>query len=79
MSGINGLCFLLLTISMLNYGTRLETIVKEIKIKEQHLRATNQLVDQMTGYSGASSQQNGGHQTSFNRQASDHHYFNQGE
>ena len=32
-SGINGLCFFLLTVSLLNYGTRLEKIVHAIKVK----------------------------------------------
>jgi len=35
-SGINGLCFFLLTISLLNYGSRLEKIVHAIKLKNQH-------------------------------------------
>ena len=32
-SGINGLCFFLLTVSLLNYGSRLEKIVHAIKVK----------------------------------------------
>ena len=39
-SGINGLCFFLLTVSLLNYGSRLEKIVTAIKLKRQHARAT---------------------------------------
>ena len=35
-SGINGLCFFLLTVSLLNYGSRLEKIVHAIKVKRQH-------------------------------------------
>ena len=35
-SGINGLCFFLLTVSLLNYGSRLEKIVTAIKVKGQH-------------------------------------------
>ena len=35
-SGINGLCFFLLTVSLLNYGSRLEKIVHAIKVKGQH-------------------------------------------
>ena len=49
-SGINGLCFFLLTVSLLNYGTRLEKIVYAIKVKGQHLQATSELVEQI-GYS----------------------------
>ena len=32
-SGINGLCFFLLTVVLLNYGSRLEKIVHEIKVR----------------------------------------------
>ena len=42
-SGINGLCFFLLTVSLLNYGSRLEKIVTAIKVKGQHQAATNEL------------------------------------
>lgn len=35
-AGINGLCFFLLTISLLNYGSRLEKCVHFIKFKAQH-------------------------------------------
>lgn len=44
-SGINGLCFFLLTVSLLNYGSRLEKIVHAIKVKGQHQQAANELVD----------------------------------
>jgi len=44
-SGINGLCFFLLTVSLLNYGSRLEKIVHAIKVKRQHQQATNELTD----------------------------------
>ena len=52
-SGINGLCFFLLTVSLLNYGSRLEKIVHAIKVKGQHQQATNELTDQI-GLSGSS-------------------------
>ena len=32
-SGINGLCFFILTVTLLNYGSRLEKIVHAIKMK----------------------------------------------
>ena len=32
-SGINGLCFFLLTVTLLNYGSRLEKIVHAIKMR----------------------------------------------
>ena len=54
-SGVNGLCFFLLTVCLLTYGTHLKKIIFEIRIKGQHMLATNQLVEQMAGYSGASS------------------------
>ena len=33
LSGINGICFFLLTVSLLNYGSRLEKIVHAMKVK----------------------------------------------
>ena len=42
-SGINGLSFFLLTVSLLNYGSRLEKIVTAIKMKGQHQAANNDL------------------------------------
>ena len=44
-SGINGLCFFLLTVTLLNYGSRLEKILHAKKVKEQHKQATNELTD----------------------------------
>ena len=35
-SGINGLCFFILTVCLLNYGSRLEKSVHAIKAKEAH-------------------------------------------
>lgn len=35
-AGINGLCFFILTVCLLNYGSRLEKIVHAIKVKGQH-------------------------------------------
>ena len=32
--GINGVCFLILTVTLLNYGSRLEKIVSAVKIKD---------------------------------------------
>lgn len=52
-SGINGLCFFLLTVSLLNYGSRLEKIVHAIRVKGQHQAATNEFTDQING-SGSS-------------------------
>jgi len=52
-SGINGLCFFLLTVSLLNYGSRLEKIVHAIKVKGQHQQATHELTQQI-GLSGSS-------------------------
>lgn len=52
-SGINGLCFFLLTVSLLNYGSRLEKIVHAIKVKGQHQQANNELTNQI-GLSGSS-------------------------
>ena len=33
LSGINGICFFFLTVSLLNYGSRLEKIVHAMKVK----------------------------------------------
>ena len=41
-SGINGLCFFLLTVTLLNYGSRLEKIVHAIKIKSMTQQARSQ-------------------------------------
>ena len=54
-SGINGLCFFLLTVVLLNYGSRLEKIVHEIKVRglQQQVRGRNNLQDYI-GVSGSS-------------------------
>ena len=52
-SGINGLCFFLLTVSLLNYGSRLEKIVHAIRMKGQHQQASSEFTDQING-SGSS-------------------------
>lgn len=52
-AGINGLCFFILTVCLLNYGSRLEKIVHAIKVKGQHQQANNELTDQI-GLSGSS-------------------------
>ena len=62
-SGINGLCFLILTVCMLNYGSRLEKIVHAIKVKGQHQQASNELTNQI-GLSGSS---RGLHRENFNQ------------
>jgi hypothetical protein len=36
---INGICFLILTATLLNYGSRLEKVVSAIKIKSMVLQA----------------------------------------
>lgn len=54
-SGINGLCFFILTVSLLNYGSRLEKIVHAIKVKglSQQQRQQHELQNYI-GASGSS-------------------------
>lgn len=52
-SGINGLCFFFLTVTLLVYGSRLEKIVHDIRVKGQHQQETSEFIDQING-SGSS-------------------------
>ena len=62
--GINGLCFFLLTVTLLNYGSRLEKIVHAIKMKglSQQARQAND-IQNYRNYGGS---QNSSHNNTFN-------------